>query len=122
MQTGLKVLSAFKCISCLKNASAKNLKRKDMPSRIKIGKTVSLGGKRFKIVKPTAKGKKYKAVPASGKGRSYHFGAKGYFAKPGTPKGDNYCARSSGIKAGKISPNSFARMLWNCRGKKSLKN
>ena len=82
MQAGLKVLPAFNYISCRKNANVRSLKKRAMPSRIKIGKTVSLGGKRFKIVKPTAKGKKYKAVPASGKGRSYHFGAKGYFAKP----------------------------------------
>ena len=67
------------------------------------------------------KGKKYKAVPLSGKGRSYNFGAKGYTMAPGTPKGDNYCARSSGIKSGRISANSFARWAWNCRGKKSLK-
>ena len=92
-----------------------------MASRIKIGKVVSVGGKKFRISKPTAKGKKYKAVPVSGKGKSYHFGAKGYFARPGTPKGNNYCARSSGIKSKKISPNTFARMLWNCQGKISLK-
>ena len=40
-----------------------------MASRIKIGKTVSVKGKSYKIVKPTAKGKKYKAVPTSGEGR-----------------------------------------------------
>ena len=36
-----------------------------MASRIKIGKTVTVKGKSYKIVKPTAKGKKYKAVPTS---------------------------------------------------------
>ena len=95
-----------------------------MASRIQFGKVVTVKGTKYKIAKPTAKGKKYKAVPVSGKGRSIHFGAKGYFAKPGTSKGDNYCARSSGIKSSKAGAgaNDLARMLWNCRGKKSLKN
>jgi hypothetical protein len=39
--------------------------------------------------------KKYTAT-INGKTRS--FGAKGYSIAPGTSKGDNYCARSSGIK------------------------
>ena len=39
--------------------------------------------------------KKYTAT-IGGKTRS--FGAKGFSISPGTPKGDNYCARSSGIK------------------------
>ena len=100
-------------ISCLKN----------MASRIKIGKTVTVKGKQYKIVKPTAKGKKYKAVPTTGKGGSIHFGAKGYTVAPGTPRGNNYCARSSGIKSSKpgASANDFARMLWNCNGRKSSK-
>ena len=55
-----------------------------MASRIKIGKTVTVKGKSYKIVKPTAKGKKYKAVPVSGEGKSIHFGAKGYTVAPGT--------------------------------------
>ena len=95
-----------------------------MASRIQFGKIVTVKGTRYRIAKPTAKGKKYKAVPVSGKGKSIHFGAKGYFAKPGTPKGDNYCARSSGIKSTKkgATPNDLARMLWNCRGKKSMKS
>jgi hypothetical protein len=94
-----------------------------MASRIQIGKTVTVKGKSYKIVKPTAKGKKYKAVPVSGKGRSIHFGAKGYTVAPGTPRGNNYCARSSGIKSSKpgASANDFARMLWNCKGKTSQK-
>ena len=94
-----------------------------MASRIKIGKIVTVKGKQYKIVKPTAKNKKYKAVPTSGKGRSIHFGAKGYTVAPGTPRGNNYCARSSGIKSSKpgAGANDFARMLWNCSGKTSQK-
>ena len=43
--------------------------------------------------------------------------------KPGTPDGDNYCARSSGIKSSKkggVTPNDLARAAWNCKGKKSI--
>jgi len=92
-----------------------------MASRIQLGKVVKAGGKSFRIGRSTRKGKKYKACPTSGKGSCIHFGATGFTAKPGTSKGDNYCARSSGIKADRISPNTFARMLWNCQGKKSMK-
>ena len=94
-----------------------------MASRIQIGKTVTVKGKSYKIVKPTAKGKKYKATPVSGKGRSIQFGDKNFRVAPGTPRGNNYCARSSGIKSSKpgASANDFARMLWNCSGRKSQK-
>jgi|13_taG_2_1085334.scaffolds.fasta_scaffold37794_4 hypothetical protein len=93
-----------------------------MASRIQIGKVVTVKGRRYKIGRGTAKGKKYKATPLSGKG-VIQFGAKGYNAKPNTPKGDNYCARSSGIKSSKkgATANTFSRMLWNCNGKKSMK-
>ena len=94
-----------------------------MASRIKIGKTVKVKGRSYKISKGTAKGKKYKATPTDGKSGTVQFGAKGYKAAPGTKRGDNYCARSSGIKSSKrgASANDFARKLWNCEGKKSRK-
>ena len=82
---------------------------------------VKAGGKSFKIGRSTRKGKKYKACPISGKGSCVHFGATGFNARPGTDKGNNYCARSSGIKSKEVSPNTFARMLWNCEGKVSKK-
>lgn len=93
-----------------------------MASRIQIGKTVRVKGKSYQIKAGTAKGKKYKACPVDG-GGCIHFGAKGFTAKPGTQKGNNYCARSSGIKSSKsgATANDFARMLWNCEGKKSMK-
>ena len=93
-----------------------------MPSRIQLGKIVTVKGRRYRISRGTAKDKKYKATPLSGKG-VIQFGAKGYSARPGTCKGDNYCARSSGIKSSKrgASANDFSRMLWNCNGKKSMK-
>lgn len=92
-------------------------------SRIQIGKTVTVKGKKYRIAKPTAKGKKYKAVPVSGKGKSVHFGAKGYTVAPGTKRGNNYCTRSAGIKSKQkgATANDFARMLWNCNGKISQK-
>ena len=93
-----------------------------MPSRIQLGKIVTVKGRRYRISRGTAKDKKYKATPLSGKG-VIQFGAKGYSARPGTSKGDNYCTRSSGIKSSKrgATANDFSRMLWNCNGKKSMK-
>jgi len=47
--------------------------------------------------------------------------------KPGTAAGDNYCARSSGIKKCKNPdsdgkcPNDYSREDWKCQGKKSMK-
>jgi hypothetical protein len=68
------------------------------------------------ITRSTAKGKKYTASKGD---KIVHFGAQGYTISPGTPKGDNYCSRSNGIKSETHSPNWFARALWSCRGAKS---
>jgi hypothetical protein len=68
------------------------------------------------ITKSSAKGKKYTATKD---GKTVQFGASGYTISPGTPKGDNYCSRSNGIKTETHSPNWFARALWSCRGAKS---
>ena len=38
---------------------------------------------------------------------------------PGTPRGDNYCARSSGQK--KTEKVRVRRKEWGCKGKKSYK-
>ena len=56
-----------------------------MASRIQIGKTVTIKGRKYKISAGTAKGKKYKATPLQGSG-VIQFGAKGYNARPGTKK------------------------------------
>jgi hypothetical protein len=42
--------------------------------------------------------------------------------RPGTKKGDAYCARSAGIKKCKNPPcaNTLSRRKWKCRGKKSV--
>lgn len=74
-----------------------------------------------KIQRSTRKGKKW-MVKNPRTGKTIHAGAKGYTIAPGTAKGDNYCARSSGIKTkGKWSANALARHMWGCRGKKSYK-
>tara|TARA_R110000824_G_scaffold150470_4_gene321084 strand:+ start:174 stop:413 length:240 start_codon:yes stop_codon:yes gene_type:complete len=73
-----------------------------------------------------AKGKARVKVTASGKKVSY--GQKGAKVKPGTKKGNSYCARSSGQmkkhpKAAK-NPNSplrLSRKRWACKGSKSTK-
>lgn len=74
-----------------------------------------------KIVKSTRAGKKW--MVESPEGKTIHAGDSDYTIAPGTPKGDNYCARSSGIRdVGKWSANALARHMWGCRGKKSYKD
>ena len=94
-----------------------------MPGKIKVGSTVKVKGKNYKIGTSDAKGKKYSATPTSGEGGIINFGAEGYTIAPGTPRGDNYCARSSGIKNSNsgANANDFSRLAWNCSGKKSKK-
>jgi len=79
----------------------------------------------MKVKRSTRKGKKF-MVEACKKGacKTVHFGAKGYSIAPGTSKGDNYCARSSGIKGTKdpFSANYWSRKMWGCVGKKSVKS
>ena len=45
--------------------------------------------------------------------------------RPGTAKGDAYCARSAKIKgdwkSDPNSPNNLSRKKWKCRGSKSMK-
>jgi hypothetical protein len=73
-----------------------------------------------------AKGKAKVKRTASGKKVSY--GQKGAKVKPGTKKGDSYCARSAGqmkkhSKAAKDpnSPLRLSRKRWKCKGTKSAK-
>lgn len=56
-------------------------------------------------------------------GRKVSYGAKGYKIKPGSKKGDSYCARSLGIqkKYGKTAANTLSRKKWKCRGAKSMR-
>ena len=73
-----------------------------------------------------AKGKKF-VKRVNGRCRSYGQSGKakggGPRIRPGTKKGDAYCARSAGIKKCKNPPcaNTLSRKKWKCRGKKSMK-
>ena len=81
--------------------------------------------KKKKPCKPS-KGKRF-AKRVNGKCRS--FGQKGQAKgggdriRPGTKKGDAYCARSAKIKKCKNPPcaNDLSRKKWKCRGSKSMK-
>ena len=81
--------------------------------------------KKKKPCKP-AKGKRF-AKRVNGKCRS--FGQSGQAKgggdriRPGTKKGDAYCARSAKIKKCKNPPcaNDLSRKKWKCRGSKSMK-
>ena len=81
--------------------------------------------KKKKACKPS-KGKRF-AKRVDGKCRSYGQAGKakggGDRIRPGTKKGDAYCARSAGIKKCKNPPcaNTLSRKKWKCRGKKSMK-
>jgi hypothetical protein len=60
-------------------------------------------------------------------GRKVSYGQKGASVKPGTKKGDSYCARSAGQMRDHPSaakdPNSplrLSRKRWKCKGGKSV--
>lgn len=83
-------------------------------------KTVTVKGKRYNIYHSEKPTKKYKVTV---NGRTIHFAAKGYSMFPGKKRGQSYCARSSGIKGTNsiYSANFWSRLLWRCKGKKSIK-
>lgn len=80
--------------------------------------------KKKKACKPS-KGKRF-AKRVDGKCRSYGQAGKakggGDRIRPGTAKGDAYCARSAKIKKCKNPPcaNDLSRKKWKCRGSKSV--
>jgi len=67
--------------------------------------------------------------PKTGREKTVRYGQKGATIKPGTAKGDSYCARSAGQmkkhpEAAK-NPNSplrLSRAKWKCSGTKSRKS
>ena len=80
--------------------------------------------------------KRFKKVVTNkktGRKKTVRYGQEGATIKPGTKKGDSYCARSLGIKKEMIakggestkkakdpnSPNNLSRKKWKCSGKKS---
>ena len=89
------------------------------------------GGQVTQEAKSTAKGKRFaKKVkdPKTGRTRTVNYGQSGKAKdggdriRPGTKKGDAYCARSAKIKKCKNPPcaNDLSRKKWKCRGDKSV--
>ncbi len=68
-------------------------------------------------------------VKRTSSGKKVSYGQKGAKVKPGTSKGDSYCARSNGIKkrlpkSKQNDPNThnnLSRKRWKCKGSKSSK-
>ena len=81
--------------------------------------------------KTPSKGKRFVKVvkTKSGRTRKVSFGQAGKAKsggdriRPGTKKGDAYCARSAKIKKCKKPPcaNALSRKKWKCKGTKSMK-
>ena len=92
-----------------------------------------LRGPHFSLMAKPNKGKAKVKVTASGKKVSYGQAGEakggGPRVRPGTSKGDSYCARSLGIKKGLSkekqndtnTPNNLSRKRWKCKGAKSTR-
>jgi hypothetical protein len=78
--------------------------------------------------------KRFKKVvknPETGRTKTVRYGQAGKAKdggdriRPGTSKGDAYCARSAHIKGNwrndPNSPNALSRKKWKCRGEKSMR-
>ncbi len=71
--------------------------------------------------------KKVITNPKTGRKKTVRYGQKGVSVKPGTKKGDSYCARSNAIKKSlppskrndPNTPNNLSRKKWRCVGDKS---
>jgi len=106
------------CPKCA--AKIKEAIREEIEKVAKEAKTKPAKGKRF--------AKKVKN-PKTGRTRTVSYGQAGKAKKggdrirPGTKKGDAYCARSAKIKKCKNPPcaNTLSRKKWKCRGTKSMK-
>ena len=86
-----------------------------------MAKEVTIKGVKGKIKPSPRKNKKWMFEPNNKNINPIHAGDPNATISPGTERGDNYCARSSGIKSSKkLSPNDLARFMWNCNGKKSV--
>tara|TARA_R110002110_G_scaffold330151_1_gene541484 strand:- start:471 stop:872 length:402 start_codon:yes stop_codon:yes gene_type:complete len=96
-----------------------------VPQEDKIEEEALEEKEKKKACKPS-KGKRF-AKRVNGKCRSYGQKGKakdgGDRIRPGTKKGDAYCARSLKIKKCKNPPcaNALSRKKWKCRGAKSMK-
>ena len=113
-------------VKCRKVGAANwgNSKKESIEIMIEDELSQVLDEKAKKACKPS-KGKRF-AKRVDGKCRS--FGQKGQAKgggdriRPGTKKGDAYCARSAKIKKCKNPPcaNALSRKKWKCRGSKSV--
>ena len=112
---------------CKNNPSAKKCQREDRPSEKnwkKATQNEDLDEAEKKPCKPS-KGKRF-AKRVDGKCRSFGQAGQakggGDRIRPGTAKGDAYCARSAKIKKCKNPPcaNALSRKKWKCRGSKSV--
>ena len=102
-----------------------NSKKESLQIMIEDELAQVLEEKKKKPCKPS-KGKRF-AKRVNGKCRSYGQSGQakggGDRIRPGTKKGDAYCARSAKIKKCKNPPcaNDLSRKKWKCRGSKSMK-
>tara|TARA_R100000234_G_scaffold92326_1_gene60532 strand:+ start:8069 stop:9289 length:1221 start_codon:yes stop_codon:yes gene_type:complete len=102
-----------------------NSKKESLQIMIEDELSQVLSEKKKKPCKPS-KGKRF-AKRVNGKCRSFGQAGKaksgGDRIRPGTKKGDAYCARSAKIKKCKNPPcaNDLSRKKWKCRGSKSMK-
>ena len=101
----------------------------DMPEgtiTLRLAQMEDLDEKKKKKPCKKAKGKRY-VKRVNGRCRSFGQAGKakggGDRIRPGTKKGDAYCARSAKIKKCKNPPcaNDLSRKKWKCRGSKSMK-
>lgn len=88
---------------------------------LEIGKRYRIKGRIVDIVESNAAGKQKAAILSDG--TRINFGQRGGRIRPGTPAGDQYCARSAGIRSRQdLSANDLARADWHCRGAVSLED
>lgn len=114
-------------VKCRKVGAANwgNSKKESLEIMIEDELSQVLDEKAKKPCKPS-KGKRF-AKRVDGKCRSYGQAGQakggGDRIRPGTKKGDAYCARSAKIKKCKNPPcaNDLSRKKWKCRGSKSMK-
>lgn len=87
--------------------------------KIRIKKKPSQGKRFVKVVKDSKTGRARKVSY----GQAGNAKSGGDRIKPGTKKGDAYCARSAKIKKCKNPPcaNDLSRKKWKCSGSKSMK-
>jgi len=90
-----------------------------MAKKIRIKKKPSQGKRFVKVVKDSETGRTRKVSY----GQAGNAKSGGDRIRPGTKKGDAYCARSAKIKKCKNPPcaNDLSRKKWKCSGSKSMK-